>query len=104
VAYDVPSVDDMMRGIGRLKRNQVAIKWGPGRHTAGNNTFSYFTTPSDFVVEYTSELETVNEDTWKPTVYVPAPDTMDQWGSGVGSPKDLPAPRPDPGLWRAPAV
>ena len=36
---------------------------GPGRHTAGNNTFSYFTTPNGFAVEYTSELEEVDFDT-----------------------------------------
>ena len=62
VAYDVLTIDDMMKGIARLKKNDVDIKWGPGRHTAGNNTFSYFTTPAMNVVEYTSELEEVDDD------------------------------------------
>ena len=44
------------------------MRWGPGRHTAGNNTFSYFVTPNGFAVEYTSELEQVNETSWQPTV------------------------------------
>ena len=39
------SVDDMMRGISRLRSSGIDIRWGPGRHTAGNNTFSYFVTP-----------------------------------------------------------
>jgi catechol 2,3-dioxygenase-like lactoylglutathione lyase family enzyme len=104
VAYDVLSVDDMMRGIGRLKKNDVAIQWGPGRHTAGNNTFSYFITPAGNVVEYTAELESVDDATWQMTVHKPTPETMDQWGVGVGGPQTMPHPAPDKGLWQAPAA
>jgi len=99
VAYDVLTIDDMMKGIARLKKNDVDIKWGPGRHTAGNNTFSYFTTPAMNVVEYTSELEEVDDDHHQHTVHVPSPDTMDQWGTGVGGPQTMPKPAPDAGLW-----
>ena len=53
----------MMRGISRLKKEGIDIRWGPGRHTAGNNTFSYFITPNGFAVEYTSELEEVDFET-----------------------------------------
>jgi catechol 2,3-dioxygenase-like lactoylglutathione lyase family enzyme len=104
VAYDVLTVDEMMRSIARLKKNDVAIQWGPGRHTAGNNTFSYFTTPANNVVEYTSELEAVDDATWQMTVHTPTPDTMDQWGVGVGGPQTMPHPAPDKGLWKAPAA
>jgi len=99
VAYDMPSVDDMMRGIGRLKRNSVDILWGPGRHTAGNNTFSYFVTPNGFAVEYTSELERV-EDTRTPSVHAPRPEIMDQWGIGTGGPQTMPHPEPDNRLFQ----
>ena len=104
VAYDMPSVDDMMRGIHRLKLADVDIRWGPGRHTAGNNTFSYFTTPAEFAVEYTSELEDVDDATWVPQVHVPAPLVMDQWGIGVGGPQTMPHPKPDAGLFQAVGV
>ncbi len=100
VAYDVPSVDDMMRGISRLKGEGRDILWGPGRHTAGNNTFSYFQTPSGFIVEYTSELEEVNEETWVATKHQPSQQIMDQWGIGSGGPQTMPEPRPDPGLFQ----
>ncbi len=103
VAYDVLSIDDMMRGIARLKRNQVDIQWGPGRHTAGNNTFSYFLTPGGNVVEYTSELEAVDDEAWVATVHKPSAEIMDQWGVGVGGPQTMPHPAPDKGLWQAPA-
>lgn len=104
VAYDMHSVDDMMRGVARLKSQAVDIRWGPGRHTAGNNTFSYFTTPHEFAVEYTSELERVDDATWQAQVHKPSATTMDQWGIGIGGPQTMPEPQPDAGLFKAPAA
>ena len=101
VAYDMTNLDEMMRGVARLRRQSVEVRWGPGRHTAGNNTFSYFTTPSGFTVEYTSELARVDEESWTPTVYKPSADLMDQWGIGVGGPQTLPHPEADKGLFQA---
>lgn len=102
VAYDMLSVDDMMRGASRLKKRGTDIRWGPGRHTAGNNTFSYFTTPAGFAVEYTSELEEVDFEQHEAKVHEPGPQVMDQWGVGVGGPQTMPHPAPDPCLF-APA-
>lgn len=104
VAYDMANVDEMMRGVARLKRQHVDIRWGPGRHTAGNNTFSYFTTPAGFAVEYTSELEEVDFDAHQPQVIAPAPEIMDQWGTGIGGPQTMPKPAPDPALFEAASV
>ena len=100
VAYDMEGVDGMMRGIHRLKQKGTEVRWGPGRHTAGNNTFSYFVTPNGFAVEYTSELEEVDDDGHEHQVYTPAPLVMDQWGIGVGGPQTMPHPAPDPGLFQ----
>ncbi len=104
VAYDMLTVDDMMMGINRLKQGGTDIRWGPGRHTAGNNTFSYFTTPNGFTVEYSSELEAVDFDGHEAKVHVPGPTTMDQWGIGVGGPQTMPHPKPDAGLFQPVAV
>jgi len=101
VAYDMPTLDDMMRGAHRLKVKGIDIGWGPGRHTAGNNTFSYFVTPAGFVAEYTSELDVVDFETHTGMVHVPAPLVMDQWGIGTGGPQTLPHPHPNPGLFVA---
>jgi len=100
VAYDMLGVDDMMRGISRLKQLEVNIAWGPGRHTAGNNTFSYFTTPNHCAVEYTADLDQVDDATWQATVHIPSPRVMDQWGVGVGGPQTMPHAAPDPGLFQ----
>ncbi|MFB0610687.1 VOC family protein [Aurantiacibacter poecillastricola] len=100
VAYDMLGADDMLRGVSRLKQRDIDIKWGPGRHTAGDNTFSYFCTPNGFAVEYTAELEEVDFETFEPTVYEPGPRIMDQWGIGVGGPQTMPKPAPDPCLFK----
>ena len=100
VAYDMASLDGMMRGIARLRGLDVDVRWGPGRHKAGNNTFSYFVTPNGFVAEYTAELERVDESSWQATVYKPEPGLMDLWRIGTGGPQALPHPAPDKGLFQ----
>ena len=104
VAYDMLSVDCMMRGVSRLRQQGTDIKWGPGRHTAGNNAFSYFVTPGGFAVEYTAEVEQVDFETHEAKVHVPGPQVMDQWGTGVGGPQAMPHPAPDNGLFQPAAA
>lgn len=104
VAYDMPDVDEMMRGLKRMRRAGFDTVWGPGRHTAGDNTFSYFVTPAGFVVEYTAHLEEVDDETWKPRTFTPAPDIMDQWGTGTGGPQTMPKPAPDAALFKPAGV
>ncbi|HWK42784.1 MAG TPA: VOC family protein [Croceibacterium sp.] len=100
VAYDMLGVDDMMCGASRLRQRGTELRWGPGRHKAGNNAFSYFTTPNGFAVEYTAELEEVDFETHQPVVHPPGPRVMDQWGIGVGGPQAMPHPAPDPCLFQ----
>jgi catechol 2,3-dioxygenase-like lactoylglutathione lyase family enzyme len=107
VAFEMRSLDEMMRGASRLVKEGVVLGWGPGRHTAGNNTFAYFLAPSGNVLEYTAEVQRIDETSWTPTVYTPSPDITDQWGTGSlngGGPHKLGAPAPDPGLWKPPPV
>lgn len=66
VAYEVPNIDGLMRGTGRVKRNGFDIEWGVGRHGPGNNVFSYFIEPNGFVAEYTTELDQIDEATHVP--------------------------------------
>jgi catechol 2,3-dioxygenase-like lactoylglutathione lyase family enzyme len=86
VAFLMPSIDGVMRGAGRLKDAGYGIEWGPGRHGPGDNAFNYFVGPFDLVIEYTAEVEQVDDH------YVPGlPDDwkwpagrIDQWGIGFG--------------------
>jgi 2,3-dihydroxy-p-cumate/2,3-dihydroxybenzoate 3,4-dioxygenase len=105
VAFDVSSVDELMRGLARMTEKGVTLQWGPGRHTAGNNTFSYYLTPNGNAVEYTSDLEEVDEESWQPTVYEATPAITDQWGTGRIITGNVPHAEmtPDKGLWQVPA-
>jgi catechol 2,3-dioxygenase-like lactoylglutathione lyase family enzyme len=81
-SFEMRGLDEYMRGTGRLLRAGVEKIWGPGRHMAGNNTFSYFLDPQGNTVEYTTELEEIDEDTWHPHLYdFSDPEVTDQWGT-----------------------
>jgi catechol 2,3-dioxygenase-like lactoylglutathione lyase family enzyme len=81
-SFEMRGVEEYMRGTGRALRAGTRLTWGPGRHTAGDNTFSYFHDPHGNTVEYTTELAMVDEDTWHPGIHdVTDPITQDQWGT-----------------------
>src|SRR5262249_4990949 len=42
VAFDLPSIDALMRGVGRLKKAGMVLEHGVGRHGPGDNVFAYF--------------------------------------------------------------
>jgi catechol 2,3-dioxygenase-like lactoylglutathione lyase family enzyme len=82
VSFEMRGIDEYMRGSGRLMRAEVPKIWGPGRHRAGDNTFTYFHDPNGNTMEYTTELEVLDEDTWHPSVFdTSEPETSDQWGT-----------------------
>jgi catechol 2,3-dioxygenase len=61
MAYEMPSIDGLMSGAGRVRKSGYEIMWGVGRHGPGSNVFSYFVEPNGFVTEYTTEVEQVDE-------------------------------------------
>ncbi len=65
VAFEVEDIDGVMRASGRLKQNGFTIEWGIGRHGPGGNVFSYFIDPNELAIEYTSEIEQVDDATYK---------------------------------------
>jgi catechol 2,3-dioxygenase-like lactoylglutathione lyase family enzyme len=102
VSFEMRGIDEYMRGTGRLIRAGQPPIWGPGRHGAGDNTFSYFLDPTGNVVEYTTELEQVDDETWVPRRFDAEPEAADQWGTGgLITEQMIPAMfnDPDKGLW-----
>lgn len=82
IAYEMPDLDSVMRGAGRLRDNGCPIEWGVGRHGPGNNVFAYFVGPDDMVIEYTSEVEQV-DDSYRvggPEDWQWPPGRVDRWG------------------------
>lgn len=60
-AFEMHDIDSLMHGAGRLLDHGYQIEWGLGRHGPGNNVFAYFIDPDGFVVEYTTEMEQVDD-------------------------------------------
>ena len=90
IAFEVPTFDALMRGVGRLREYGVNIAWGVGRHGPGDNIFSYFVGPECLPLEYTTEVQQIDE-TYRvgsPEDWTPQPGRMDQWGA-------TPPPSPD---------
>lgn len=85
VAFVMPDLDSVMRGGGRMNDAGYPIAWGVGRHGPGDNVFAYFLGPFDFVIEYTAEVQQV-DDTYKtggPDDWKWPPGRIDQWGIGT---------------------
>ena len=61
IAFVMPDLESVMRGGGRMKDAGYGIEWGPGRHGPGNNAFNYFIGPAGFVIEYTADVEQVDD-------------------------------------------
>ncbi|MEU0987304.1 VOC family protein [Streptomyces sp. NPDC005953] len=109
VSFELNGIDEFMRGTGRLMRAGVQPLWGPGRHGAGDNTYSYFQEPSSgFVMEYTTELIQIDEEHgWTPKVWGTSPQEQDQWGTANAFDELILAkmsPANDPVLWAPPSI
>lgn len=82
IAFNMPSLEGVMRGAGRVRDAGYTIEWGVGRHGPGHNVFAYFVAPGDVVVEYTGEVEQVDEGykTGTPEQWKWPPGRVDHWG------------------------
>jgi catechol-2,3-dioxygenase len=82
IAFLMPDGESVMRGGGRMKDAGHPIEWGPGRHGPGNNLFNYFIDPFGIVIEYTAEVEQVDDSYTPrgPADWKWPPGRVDQWG------------------------
>lgn len=86
IAFEMPEIDSVMRGAGRMRDAGFALDWGVGRHGPGNNVFAYFVGPDDVVIEYTAEIEQVDAGyrVRGPEDWTWPPGRTDQWGIALG--------------------
>ena len=82
IAFLMTDVDSVMRGGGRMRDAGFGIEWGPGRHGPGHNAFHYFVGPFDEVIEYTAEVQQIDDSyqTGQPSDWTWPPGRVDQWG------------------------
>jgi len=82
IAFEMPDLDSVMRGAGRMRDHGYPIEWGPGRHGPGRNVFCYFLGPEEIPIEYTGEMQQVDESyrTGMPSDWIWPPRRLDRWG------------------------
>jgi catechol-2,3-dioxygenase len=82
IAFAMPNLESVMRGGGRMRDAGYPIEWGPGRHGPGDNAFNYFVGPAGFVIEYTADVEQVDDSyvAGSPGDWQWPPGRVDQWG------------------------
>jgi catechol 2,3-dioxygenase-like lactoylglutathione lyase family enzyme len=88
LAFEMRDIDSVMSATGNMVENGEEIGWGVGRHGPCNNVFCYFVGPGGFTLEYTAEIEQVDEN-----YRVRGPDEWnfrhgrrDQWGLAKPTP------------------
>jgi catechol 2,3-dioxygenase-like lactoylglutathione lyase family enzyme len=82
IAFEMPDLDGVMRGAGRLRDHGYPVEWGPGRHGPGSNVFCYFCGPEEMPLEYTGEMLQVDASyrTGAPADWKWPPRRVDRWG------------------------
>jgi catechol 2,3-dioxygenase-like lactoylglutathione lyase family enzyme len=82
IAFEMPDLESVMRGAGRMRDDGRGIEWGPGRHGPGNNVFCYFLGPEDIPVELTAEMQQIDDAhrAKTPEQWTWPPGRLDYWG------------------------
>lgn len=82
IAFEMEDLDAVMRGIGRLRDQDMAPAWGPGRHGPGANVFAYFIAPFSPVIEFSTAVNKVPDDyqAGAPEDWIWPANRIDQWG------------------------
>jgi 2,3-dihydroxy-p-cumate/2,3-dihydroxybenzoate 3,4-dioxygenase len=80
--FMVSEIDDIGKAQNRMKKNDVPIVFGPGRHPASSSVFFYFLEPDGMTLEYSFGMEEFSEaDPREARVLPMAPESIDAWGS-----------------------
>ena len=80
--FMVTEIDDVGRGLARLKAKDVPVVYGPGRHPASTSVFLYFLDPDGMTLEYSFGMEEFPEvGARAPRRLEPTPLNFDSWGS-----------------------
>ena len=62
VAYEMRDLNHLQSLIDNLARNDVRLHWGPGRHGAGHNIFTYPRDPDGNQVELFTQLDVIYDE------------------------------------------
>jgi 2,3-dihydroxy-p-cumate/2,3-dihydroxybenzoate 3,4-dioxygenase len=78
--FMVSEIDDIGRALHRLKRLDIPVVYGPGRHLASGSAFLYFLDPDGLTCEYSFGMEQFPEEgAREPRELEPKPEVADIW-------------------------
>ena len=61
-AFEMQDYNSLMAGVGRMKMADQEVGWGVGKHAGpGRNIFAYFVDPNGYTIEYTTEVDQVDD-------------------------------------------
>jgi catechol-2,3-dioxygenase len=75
-AFELKDWEAWIKAVYYAGERGIPRMWGPGRHLAGNNLFSYYKDPESNTVEYTAEVEQITAEDYAPQQ---RPMVPDQW-------------------------
>lgn len=82
VNFMVTDVDDIGKALWRMKKSDVQIVFGPGRHPPSDSMFLYFLDPDGITVEYSFGMEEFPEiDPRQPRRLPLGLQSIDYWGA-----------------------
>jgi len=82
VNFMVTDIDDVGKALYRIKKNNIKVVFGPGKHPPSTSVFFYFLDPDEMTVEYSFGMEEFAENGARPPRYMePAPESLDVWGA-----------------------
>jgi 2,3-dihydroxy-p-cumate/2,3-dihydroxybenzoate 3,4-dioxygenase len=82
VNFMVTDMDDIGQALWRMKKRDVPIVFGPGRHPPSGSVFLYFLEPDGMTLEYSFGMEEFPEhDPRQPRLLPPGLKSIDYWGA-----------------------
>lgn len=82
VNFMVTDIDDVGKAMNRMRKADVPIVFGPGRHLPSTSIFIYFLDPDGMTTEYSFGMEEIEEVGGREARELePKPEVLDTWGS-----------------------
>lgn len=80
--FMVSNIDDIGKALYRIKKNDIKVVFGPGRHPPSNSVFFYFLDPDGMTVEYSFGMEEFPELGAREARHMePVLSSIDVWGA-----------------------
>jgi catechol-2,3-dioxygenase len=63
IAFEMRNLDHLQNMLDHMAHRAVRLEWGPGRHGAGHNVFTYHKDPDGNIIELFTQLDVISDET-----------------------------------------